>query len=193
MSIRFMLLVSAMLVLLQSALGFAEEGEWRGIQSFGIRGLYGQSDRDNITFNSLLPRVSLFLPPVIDQPLAEWHCQAEFVIEPIFSYIKGHPNAVEAGINPIFFSLRYDVGQRLVPFLEGGEGVLYTDLSGEHLGGDFQFSSQAGGGVHWFLDRTTALTVSYRIRHISNAGISQQNSGLNTNSVTFGLSFFPKR
>ncbi len=40
--------------------------------------------------------------------------------------------------------LRYDQGQRWVPFGEAGEGVLYTDLRGQGLGTRFQFSSQVG-------------------------------------------------
>src|SRR5206468_4975132 len=100
---------------------------------------------------------------------------------------------VEAGVNPLFFSLRYDRGQSFVPFLEGGEGVLYTDLRGEGLGERFQFSSQAGGGLHWFFDEQTALTVSYRIRHISDAGLTKENRGLNTNFFTLGVTIFPKR
>jgi hypothetical protein len=171
----------------------AEETNWRGLQSFGLRGLYGQADRDGIEYTSVLPRISLFLPAWIDEPLAQRHVQAEFVIEGLFSYAQGPSDSVEAGANPLVLSVRYDAGQRLVPFLEGGEGILYHDLNTDGLSGDFEFSSQAGGGVHWFLDHTTALTISYRIRHISNGGISQPNRGLNTDNVTFGISIFPKR
>lgn len=172
---------------------FAEEATWRGLDSFGLRGLYGQANRSGIEYTSVLPRISLFLPPVVDEPLAAWNIQSEFVIEGLFSYAKGPDTSVEVGINPLMFSLRYDYGQRLVPFVEGGEGLLYHDLHGQDLGNDFEFSSQAGGGAHWFLDGTTALTLSYRIRHISNAGITEPNRGLNTDNVTFGITVFPKR
>jgi hypothetical protein len=171
----------------------AGEVERHGIQSYGVRAAYGIGDRHNITFYSLLPRLSLFVPECIDQPLVTHGLQAEFIIEPIVSYITNSSDTVEAGVNPLFFSLRYDRGQALVPFIEGGEGVLYTDLRGEGLGERFQFSSQAGGGLHWFLSRSTALTVSYRIRHISDAGLTAVNRGLNTDFFMVGLSVFPKR
>ncbi|HUI26126.1 MAG TPA: acyloxyacyl hydrolase [Candidatus Kryptonia bacterium] len=165
-----------------------------GLQSIGLRSAYGLGDRHNLQFVSLLPRASWFLPQIVDEPLARYNCQAEFIVEGIASYITSNrTETMEAGVNPIVFSFRYDRGQALVPFLEGGEGVLYTALQGEHLGGSFQFSSQAGGGLHWFLSRTAALTASYRIRHISNAGIRKENSGLNTDFFTVGFTFFPKR
>jgi len=171
----------------------AQETERSGVQSFGLRAAYGLGDRHNLQFVSLLPRASWLFPRCIDEPLAAYGVQGEFVVEGIVSYINNRTETVEAGINPLVFSLRYDRGQSLVPFLEGGEGVLYTDLRGEHLGGPFEFSSQAGGGLHWFLDRHTALTASYRIRHISNAGIRKENSGLNTDFFTVGITIFPKR
>ena len=70
------------------------------------------------------------------------------------SGITNSTNTVEAGVNPLLFSFRYDHGQSLVPFVEGGEGVPYTDLRGEGLGMRFQFSSQAGVGAHWLINRT---------------------------------------
>ena len=184
----------ALTIVLRAPAAGAEEGEHGWVQSVGLRAAYGIGARDNLRFVSLLPRVSLFFPRVIDEPLAAHDWRPEFIIEPIVSSItNSNTNTVEAGINPLVFSLRYDRGQSLVPFLEGGEGLLYTDLRHERLGTRFQFSSQGGGGLHWFLDRTTALTISYRIRHISNARISKENQGLNTHFLTIGLSFFPSR
>jgi len=186
-------LLAVVVSLLPVATVRAQDNGHLGIQGYGLRTAYGAGYRDNLQFVSLLPRVSFFLPKIVDEPLAAYHLQAEFIIEPIASYITNNTDTLEAGVNPLFFSLRYDRGQRLVPFVEGGEGVLYTDLRGEHLGTRFQFSSQAGFGLHWFIDRTTALTFSYRLRHISNAGISRVNTGLNTDFFAVGLSYFPKR
>jgi hypothetical protein len=185
-------ILPALLGLSCAAVVHPEEGERSGVQSWGFRTAYGTSDH-SIRFVSVLPRVSLFLPRAIDQPLLAHDWQGEFVMEPVASYIGNSKDTFEVGANLLMLALRYDRGQPLVPFVEGGEGLLYTDLLGQRLGTRFQFSSQAGTGLHWFLDRTTALTASYRIRHISNAGISRQNSGLNTHFFTIGVSFFPKR
>jgi len=84
----------------------ADESPRTGIQSYGVRVAYGSGDRHGLKFISLLPRVSLFLPDCIDQPLLAYDLHAEFVIEPIVSYITNATDSVEAGVNPLFFSLR---------------------------------------------------------------------------------------
>src|SRR5271169_3690398 len=182
------IVLCALLLCLPLARARGDDTEQTGLQSFGIRAAYGNGDRHSLTFASLLPRISFFLPYGVDQPLARYNWHAEWLVEPIVSYITNSTATVEAGVNPLFFSLRYDQGQRLVPFVEGGEGVLYTDLRGERLGTRFQFSSQGGAGLHWFFSQTKALTIGWRIRHISNAGISHPNRGLNTNFFEIGLS-----
>jgi len=190
---RVALVVCALSVFFAAGRTRADDSQRSGIQSYGLRAAYGIGDRHGLKFFSLLPRISLFLPDCIDQALTTYDLHAEFVIEPIVSYITNATDTVEAGVNPLFFSLRYDRGQSLVPFVEGGEGVLYTALQNERLGGRFQFSSQAGGGLHWFLNQQTALTASFRIRHISDAGLTAVNRGLNTDFFTVGVSIFPKR
>ena len=181
------------LLLLATRDAFAGEGDRNGIQSFGLRLAYGRGSRDNLSFFSVVPRLSMYLPEIIDRPLAAHHLHAEWVSEVILSSITNTTSTVEAGLNPLFFSLRYDRGQALVPFVEGGEGVLYSDLLRERLGSRFQFSSQAGGGLHWFLDKNLAVTAAYRLRHISNGGITRVNSGLNTDFYLIGVTYFPKR
>jgi hypothetical protein len=172
---------------------FAGEGARNGFQSFGLRLAYGEGSRDGIKFFSVAPRLSMYLPEGIDRRLAAHHLEAEWVSEVILSAITNRSNTLEAGLNPLFFSLRYDRGQAFVPFVEGGEGVLYSNLLGERLGSRFQFSSQAGVGLHWFLDRNLAVTAAYRIRHMSNGGIARQNSGLNTDFYMLGVTYFPRR
>ena len=181
------------MLLLVSRDVLAGEGARNGLQSFGLRLAYGVGSRDSLTFFSVVPRLSMYLPACIDRPLAKHHLHAEWVSEVILSSISNTTNTVEAGLNPLFFSLRYDRGQALVPFVEGGEGLLYSDLLREQLGSRFQFSSQAGGGLQWFIDENLALTAAYRLRHISNGGITRVNSGLNTDFYMIGVAYFPGR
>ena len=50
-----------------------------------------------------------------------------------------------------------------------------------------------GAGIELFLTDQLAMSFSWRIRHISNAGIEQPNPGLNTQFVMLGFDWFPKR
>jgi hypothetical protein len=98
--------------------------------------------------------------------------------------------AIEAGLAFPVFRYNFDVGSRFVPYIEGGGGLMYTDLEGFNLGGKFQFLSFGGLGLSYFLTENHALNIGWRFRHISNAGIHGDNSGLNSFIVQTGFSFF---
>ena len=79
------------------------------------------------------------------------------------------------------------------PARPAGTGVMYTGLGGYELSGPFEFASFGGAGIELFLTDQLAMSFSWRIRHISNAGIEQPNPGLNTQFVMLGFDWFPKR
>ena len=138
-------------------------------------------------------RAAWALPAIVDEPLARWDLNLKWVVEGWVSAVFDGQDAFEGGVSPIVLKLDYDAGQRFVPFGIGGTGVMYTGLQGMDLGGPFEFSSFIGVGLHTFVNERLALTLSWRIRHISNAGIKQPNRGLNTNFFLIGFDFFPKR
>jgi lipid A 3-O-deacylase len=93
------------------------------------------------------------------------------------------------GITPL---LRYNFAARgrFVPFGDAGVGVAYSTIAGRDLSNGFQFNLQAGVGTHYFLREDLALTVQYRWFHLSNAGLSRPNTGLNSLVVFAGISRF---
>jgi opacity protein-like surface antigen len=192
---RFLSLAVTLVVLLLAALPGAAraEGSRNGLQEMGVMSGYGWSDRDNVQFAPLFVHFGWYLPDVIDEPLSRYHLNLKWVVEPWVAGITNHQNAIELGVSPLLFKLDYDAGQTVVPFFFGGEGVLYTGLQGVNISGPFEFSSFAGAGVHFFLTDQIALSLSYRLRHISNAGIKHPNHGLNTQFVLIGLEKFPNR
>lgn len=97
--------------------------------------------------------------------------------------------AYVVGLTPF---LRYDfaTGTRWVPFFEAGAGVTATDIGHPDLGGTFQFNLQPGLGLHVFLTRRTAATISYHLLHMSNAGLSSPNLGANAHLVSLGFTWF---
>lgn len=165
-----------------------------GVQEWGLLSGYGPSSRDDIFLVPLFGRAAWLLPDIVDEPLHEYDLNLKWVVEAWIAGVFDAPgDAFEAGIAPIVFKLDYDAGQRFVPYGIGGVGAMYTGLQGQELGGPFEFASFVGVGLHTFLSDNVALTLSWRIRHISNAGIKRPNRGLNTNFFLVGLEFFPKR
>lgn len=168
-------------------------GERSGLQELGITTGYGPSERGDVTIVPLYLRFAWLFPDLIDEPLARHDINFRWFIEPWIAGVTNHQNAVEVGVTPIGFEIEYDAGQRVVPFISGGLGAMYTGLQGLELGGPFEFSSGGGAGLRFFLEQQLAITLSYRWRHISNAGIEEPNRGLDTNFILIGLESFPRR
>ena len=94
-----------------------------------------------------------------------------------------------AGFTP---HLRYDfaIGTKWVPFVDGGAGVNGTGIGPPDLSHTFEFNLQFGGGVHRFLRPNLALTAEVKYFHMSCAGLSSPNLGLNGVTGMVGLSRF---
>jgi hypothetical protein len=88
--------------------------------------------------------------------------------------------------------LRYNFanGTRLIPFFDIGAGVTATGIGPPDLGGTFQFNLQGTTGAHWFLRDNLALTGNVRYLHMSCAGISHPNLGVNNVVFMIGLTWF---
>lgn len=78
------------------------------------------------------------------------------------------------------------------PYVEFAGGPFWTDLGGRipEESSQFNFILTAGFGVSWFITPQTSLNVGYRFQHISNAGTSYPNLGLNASLPFGGFSFY---
>jgi hypothetical protein len=152
---------------------------------------YGFADH-SLSFYTFGPRVAYDLPDFVP---ALFDNRFRIAIELMGSLIHGHNHDLdgEFAFTPLLLDYRYDTGSRFVPFFDGGEGIVLTTLDALRLGGPFEFSSQVGGGLHYFYAAQDAITIAARYRHISNAGIKEENSGLNTLFITVGIGRFPDR
>ena len=88
-------------------------------------------------------------------------------------------------------TLRYNWlhARPIFPFVEAGIGLGGIDFDTDQPDG-FSFIVQAGGGVHWRLARSLAVTLQYRLQHLSNAGTRQPNNGINSHMLLFGPTLF---
>jgi hypothetical protein len=88
--------------------------------------------------------------------------------------------------------LRYNfmTGTRWIPFVDAGAGVSATSIGSPDLSHYFEFNLQAATGVRWFIRDNVALTIEARYLHMSCAGISSPNLGLNNVNGMLGISWF---
>ncbi len=161
-------------------------------QELSFRFAYGYTESASLNFFTFGPRVAYDLPDFVPAIAGN---RIRLAIEMLGSIISGpnHGGNGEFALSPLIFNYRYDTGSFFVPYIEGGEGIVLTTLNHLNIGGPFEFSSQGGGGFDLFLSRENALSFDVRYRHISNLGISNDNSGLETVFFTIGLSHFAGR
>jgi opacity protein-like surface antigen len=93
--------------------------------------------------------------------------------------------------------LHYDLatGTRLVPFLEAGAGILLstpqaTDPRSQFRASQFNFTLQLAPGLRFFLSKRAAVSIAYRFHHISDAGLTENNPGINADFILLGFSIF---
>jgi lipid A 3-O-deacylase PagL len=104
---------------------------------------------------------------------------------------SGRSTIYGGGVAPLGFKVNFATQQRIQPFIAGSIGLLYfqEDIPVPDSS-RFNFSSQIGLGVQFFLAPKRALTLGYKLDHISNAGISGNNPGMNSHVIYTGFSFF---
>lgn len=169
-------------------------GELRkGQQEFTF--LVGYGDQAHIPETSREDREFLFLTPrwgvVLTEPLGTrfWRGGLEFLTEPSAIITADVPRVLSGGIAAL---LKYNfyTGTRLMPFVEGGAGLMVSTERLEGQGSAFNFTPQVGAGFHYFVTPEWAFTGAYRFWHASNAGTADRNRGVNTNTFFVGLAYF---
>jgi hypothetical protein len=118
----------------------------------------------------------------------------EYAIDAVPAFVVFQPRntAYGAAINPLglkwIFATRGDVQ----PYVELGGGVLFTSHEVPSGTSAVNFTPSGAFGVHLLGER--AWSVEVRYLHISNAGLSSLNPGLNTIQVRVGVGkFFGKK
>jgi len=113
----------------------------------------------------------------------------EILLElPVYTAI--HPEvSVMAGVN---FLACWDftaLSEKVVPYIFGGGGLIYTDINVPELGRALNGNHQVGAGLHYYLKKNTTIDFNYRFHHISNAHTATPNDPLNSSKILFGMSF----
>jgi hypothetical protein len=157
--------------------------------NFGLRLAYGVSTKSPAAyFYSLMPRWGVFLIHPHDSTLPG-KLGISFEVEGIISIVDACDTGYELGATPLLkFTLPVNRGLHL--FLEGGAGIITQQFNSPFVPHSFNFTPQVGAGLDIALASRLGLTVAYRFRHSSNAGIYKENPGLNVNFFHAGITYF---
>jgi hypothetical protein len=118
----------------------------------------------------------------------------EFAVEAVPAFVVFQPanTAYGAGVNPLGLKWIFATRGRVAPYLELNGGTLFTTHEVPPGTSTINFTSGAAFGLHFLGEHTWSVDVRYM--HISNAGLTSPNPGINTVQVRLGFGkFYGKR
>jgi lipid A 3-O-deacylase len=115
----------------------------------------------------------------------------EYVVDavPVFMVFQRYNTAYGGGVNPLGLKWDFAARGRIEPYFELNGGTLFTNHDVPAGTSDVNFTSAAALGMH-LLGEKHAFSVEVRYMHISNAGVSSLNPGINTVQVRVGVGKF---
>jgi hypothetical protein len=119
--------------------------------------------------------------------------QLEYALDavPAWAIVQSTNTAYGAGVNPFAFKWILTSAKKVKPYFEIEGGTLFTNTKVPEMTSHVNFTSSGAFGAH-FLGEKHNWTAEVRFMHISNAGISDPNPGINTIQVRVGWGVFRK-
>ena len=118
----------------------------------------------------------------------------EYALEavPVFLVSQKTNTAFGAGFNPFAFKWAFDTHSSVVPYIELGGGTLFTNTNVPEGTSRINFTSSGAVGLHFLRSRYN-ISTELRFMHISNAGLSTPNPGINTVQFRIGFGRFTQK
>jgi lipid A 3-O-deacylase len=115
----------------------------------------------------------------------------EYVVDavPAFVVFQHYNTVYGAGLNPLGLKWDFAARGRIEPYFELNGGTLFTYHNVPFATSNVNFTSAAALGMH-LLGEKHAFSLEVRYMHISNAGLSSMNPGINTVQVRVGVGKF---
>jgi lipid A 3-O-deacylase len=108
---------------------------------------------------------------------------------PLFVVFQRTNTAYGAGLNPLGLKWNFSGFGKATPYCELGGGTVFTNTQVPGGASRVNFTTSAALGMH-FLRKKYNWSAEVRFMHISNAGISSLNPGINTLQFRIGLGRF---
>lgn len=118
----------------------------------------------------------------------------ETLLETTGSYVWESFGTYMVGITGL---VRYNFVQPnwvVVPYIQGGAGIIYTNARNwsnqNAIGGNWEFTPQFAGGLRFLIEDNFTFNLEGAFQHISNAGTSARNYGVNAYGGFAGFTYF---
>jgi hypothetical protein len=153
--------------------------------AFGVEG-----GREDLNYFSNSFRIGYSLTGIIGGGWYRGNLQfvGEMFVAEIFD--SGGGGSIVVGPNAL---LRYNFiqeGWRVVPYLQLGPGLVYTDTENNAIGSELGFQLNIGVGLRFMIGDRWAISGEFDWHHMSNAGLAEHNAGSNEAGGQIGISYF---
>ena len=117
--------------------------------------------------------------------------QLEYAVDvvPVWVIAQKTNTAYGASIDPFAFKWIFDTPKKVKPFFQIEGGCLFTNTKVPEGTSQINFTTSGGIGAH-FLGKKHNFSAEVRFQHISNAGMTNPNPGINTMQVRIGFGAF---
>jgi lipid A 3-O-deacylase len=112
-------------------------------------------------------------------------------VVPVFLVFQPAGTTYGLGVNPFALKWNLETHRSVVPYFELGGGTLFTNHEVPAGTSRVNFTSSGAFGMH-LLRRKYNWSIELRYMHISNAGLSTPNPGINTIQVRLGMGRFSR-
>jgi hypothetical protein len=110
-------------------------------------------------------------------------------VVPLFLVVQRGATAYGFGVNPFALKWNFALHGSVVPYVDLGGGTLFTNVKTPPGTSHVNFTTSGALGLH-FLRSKYNWSAEVRFMHISNAGLSRPNPGINTIQVRLGFGLF---
>jgi len=119
--------------------------------------------------------------------------QLEYALDviPAWVIVQKTNTAYGGGINPFAFKWILTSPKKVKPYFEIEGGTLFTNTKVPEGTSQINFTTSGAFGAH-FLGEKHNFSAEVRFMHISNAGMTKPNPGINTIQVRIGFGAFRK-
>jgi hypothetical protein len=117
--------------------------------------------------------------------------QLEYAVDvvPVWVITQKTNTAYGGSVDPFAFKWILSPAKKVKPFFQIEGGALFTNTKVPETTSQINFTTSGGFGAH-FLGEKHNLSAEVRFQHISNAGMTTPNPGINTIQVRIGFGAF---
>jgi hypothetical protein len=170
----------------------------KGTNEFGL--WVGGSPDSSKIFGNTEDRQLLLVALRYGRVLAAWESfSLEYTLDIFPAAVVFEPDHVRsgsstiygAGLSPLGLKLNFAQESWIKPFVAASVGFLYFahDVPVPDSA-RFNFTPEIGLGVQFFLTPKNAVTLGYKLHHMSNANTGGSNPGMDSHVIYAGFSFF---